>query len=148
MQIEYNLEKSKYFVKDLGIGFGAFVRLDRSLELKDNHLLNMGESFIIVNLITEKSTAHAYNLSGRGEDEPYHTSNGAPATKLRLKLFGGPSTGEVFYFRPEDDSISSPIPTVVKIGRSNACDVVIEDAVLSKLQAHILYCHTRECWVL
>jgi len=23
--------------------------------------------------------------------------------KLRLKLFGGPSTGEVFYFKPEAD---------------------------------------------
>jgi hypothetical protein len=41
-------------IKDLGIGFGAFVRLDNALELKDNHLLNLGESFIIVNLIQEK----------------------------------------------------------------------------------------------
>ncbi len=44
--------------------------------------------------------------------------------KLRLKLFGGPSTGEVFYFKPDSDTI--------KIGRSNSCEVVIEDAVLSK----------------
>ncbi len=52
MQIEFNLERG-YLIKDLGIGFGAFVRLDRPLELKDNHLINMGESFIIVNLIQE-----------------------------------------------------------------------------------------------
>jgi len=52
MQIEFNLERG-YMIKDLGIGFGAFVRLDRPLELKDNHLINMGESFIIVNLIQE-----------------------------------------------------------------------------------------------
>ena len=46
--------------------------------------------------------------------------------KLRLKLFGGPSTGEVFYFKPDTD--------IIKIGRStNTCDVAIEDAVLSKL---------------
>jgi hypothetical protein len=52
MQIEYSLEQGgKYLIKDLGIGFGAFVKLDRPLELKDNHLLNIGESFIIVNLI-------------------------------------------------------------------------------------------------
>lgn len=58
MQIEYSLEQrdGKYLIKDLGIGFGAFVRLDRPLELKDNHLLNMGESFIIVNLIQEKAS--------------------------------------------------------------------------------------------
>ena len=45
--------------------------------------------------------------------------------KLRLKLFGGPSTGEVFYFKPDSD--------IIKMGRSNTCDVSIEDAVLSKV---------------
>ncbi len=59
MQIEFCLENvetgfGKYLIKDLGIGFGAFARLDRPLELKDNHLLNLGESFIIVNLINER----------------------------------------------------------------------------------------------
>ena len=43
----------------MGIGFGAFVRLDRPCELKDNHLLNMGESFIIVNLINEDKQKEA-----------------------------------------------------------------------------------------
>jgi hypothetical protein len=38
--------------------------------------------------------------------------------KLRLKLFGGPSTGEVFYFRPDDYDPSSPEPTTIRIGRS------------------------------
>lgn len=44
--------------------------------------------------------------------------------KLRLKLFGGPSTGEVFYFKPDTDHI--------KIGRANKCEVAIDDPVLSK----------------
>ena len=73
MQIEFSLEQGgKYMVKDLGIGFGAFVRLDQPLELKDNHLLNMGESFIIVNLITEKSPAQsngAYTLANREDGD-------------------------------------------------------------------------------
>ena len=56
MQIEFmpeTLTGGKYLIRDMGIGFGAFVRLDRPCELKDNHLLNMGESFIIVNLIND-----------------------------------------------------------------------------------------------
>lgn len=117
-------------IKDLGIGFGAFVRLDRPLELKDNHLLNMGESFIIVNLITEK----VKEAEGENDSHQVVTTTQATSTKLRLKLFGGPSTGEVFYFRPEQDHLNGDGPsTLIKIGRSNACDVVIEDAVLSKL---------------
>ena len=68
MQIEFSLEAHKnggsigsYLIKDLGIGFGAFVRLDKPLELRDNHLLNMGESFIIVNLIQEKNSSYQDN---------------------------------------------------------------------------------------
>ena len=60
--------------------------------------------------------------------------------KLRLKLFGGPCTGEVFYFKPDVDAI--------KIGRSNQCDVAIEDAVLSKIQANIYFNQEKECWYL
>lgn len=63
LQIEYNLERNNYLIKDLGIGFGAFVRLEKPLELKDNHLLNMGESFIIVNLINEKFSLANYSIS-------------------------------------------------------------------------------------
>lgn len=108
-----------YFIKDLGIGFGAFVRLEKPLELKDNHLLNMGESFIIVNLINEKFSLANYSISTHDSKESHDSQ-----FKLRLKLFGGPSTGEVFYFKPDTD--------VIRIGRSGSCDVVIEDAVLSK----------------
>ena len=44
--------------------------------------------------------------------------------KLRLKLFGGPLTGEVFYFKTDSEQI--------KIGRSEKCEIAIEDPVLSK----------------
>lgn len=79
----------------------------------------MGESFIIVNLINDKFSVANYSISTH--DSKLSTEN---SMKLRLKLFGGPSTGEVFYFKPDTETI--------KIGRSTNCDVVIEDAVLSK----------------
>lgn len=135
LQIEYNIEKSSYFIKDLGIGFGAFVRLDKPLVLKDNHLLNMGESFIIVNLINEKYSVANYSISTHDSK----LSSDSPL-KLRLKLFGGPSTGEVFYFKPDTE--------VIKIGRSTNCEVIIEDAVLSKFQSHIFFDSEKECWLL
>lgn len=122
LQIEFSLERNKFLIKDLGIGFGAFVRLDLPLELRDNHLLNMGESFIIVNLINEKNSGGSGNYSISTHDSK--KSGDSYHLKLRLKLFGGPSTGEVFYFKPDQEGI--------KIGRSTSCDVVIEDAVLSK----------------
>jgi hypothetical protein len=81
----------------------------------------MGESFIIVNLINEKFSMVNYSISTHESKE---NSSSDSHLKLRLKLFGGPSTGEVFYFKPDSD--------IIKMGRSNTCDVAIEDAVLSK----------------
>jgi hypothetical protein len=40
-----------YKIKDLGIGFGAFFKLNSPLVLRDNFLLNMGESYIVANLL-------------------------------------------------------------------------------------------------
>jgi hypothetical protein len=45
------LDTYKYKIKDLGIGYGAFVKLTSPLLLKDNFLLNMGESYIVANLL-------------------------------------------------------------------------------------------------
>ncbi len=78
----------------------------------------MGESFIIVNLINEKVSKTAsdqFSLSSGNKNEKGDLSH----MKLRLKLFGGPSTGEVFYFRPDDYDPTNPEPTTIKIGRSN-----------------------------
>jgi hypothetical protein len=47
-----------------------------------------------------------------GGDEEYRSS----FPKLRLKLFGGPSTGEVFIFNP------NPVEKI-RVGRMNNCHI-------------------------
>jgi len=89
LQIEFKPDTYKYTIKDLGIGFGAFVKIDRELELRDNHLLNLGESFIIINLFSEKTkpkTSGRYSASTHSS----HSSSEGSASKIRLKIFGGP----------------------------------------------------------
>ena len=39
-------------IKDLGVGYGVFVRQEAPILLKDNMLINVGEAYIVVNLIT------------------------------------------------------------------------------------------------
>lgn len=65
-QIHFDPETMAYKIKDLGIGFGAFVKLNSPLVLRDNFLLNMGESYIVANLL-------------RGHEEGI--------SNLRLKIF-------------------------------------------------------------
>lgn len=50
-QIYFDPESMMYKIKDLGIGYGAFIKLSSPLVLRDNFLLNMGESYIVANLI-------------------------------------------------------------------------------------------------
>ena len=40
-----------YLIKDLGVGYGVFVRQENPILLKDNMLINVGEAYIVVNII-------------------------------------------------------------------------------------------------
>jgi len=50
------------------------------INLKDNMLINVGEAYIVVNLLPE----------GADDNGPHPT--------LRLKLFGGTNSGEIYEF--------------------------------------------------
>lgn len=73
-------------------------------------ILNVGEAHIVVNLIHEQN-----------DDEEQE--------RLKLKIFGGPSNGEIYYFQNEGQEII--------IGRTPNCDIRIDDKLLSKTQGHI-----------
>ncbi len=52
--------------------------------LRDNMIVNVGEAHIVVNLLKEQG-------------DEYDTYNSGPSeqTRLKLKIFGGPSSGEI-----------------------------------------------------
>jgi hypothetical protein len=45
-------------MKDLGVGFGVFTESVGPVILKDNQLINMGESYIVTNLVEIESADH------------------------------------------------------------------------------------------
>ena len=69
------MELDDYYIRDSDNGFGTFVKIDGTVSLKDNHLIQIGESFLVVNMLKTRLLP-----------------------RLRLKLFGGPSTGEIYNF--------------------------------------------------
>ena len=62
-QIQFDLNSYNFFIKDLGVGYGVFVRQEEPIVstlnseelqvLKDNMLINVGEAYIVVNIITD-----------------------------------------------------------------------------------------------
>ena len=37
-------------MRDLGVGYGVFVRQEQSFVLKDNMLVNMGDAYVVINI--------------------------------------------------------------------------------------------------
>jgi len=117
--IEYKIDRLKYYIRDLGIGYGTFIRLEYPLVLKDNHLINIGETFIVANIVSDS------------------VNNGK--SQLRLKIFGIANSGETFYFPVEKKQIA--------IGRQSQCDIVIQDKLLSKIHSFVSY-SDKSGWML
>jgi len=142
-QIEYSIDTNSYKIRDLGVGFGIFSRLDSPLLLKDNNLISMGTSFLIINMEDEESGSLNYTgmqdgVIGTTRDTPFNDKGsrairnkvGQPP-EIIVKIFGGPNYGEIHRF-------DASIP-VIKIGRMPDCEVKIDDSLLSKYQGSIKY---------
>jgi|TARA_B110000285_G_scaffold232444_1_gene303505 hypothetical protein len=81
--------------------------------LKDNMLVNVGEAYIVVNLLPEGAEE-----LGRSYDT------------LKLKMFGGPNNGEIYEFNTNEMKNGEK---EILIGRTPDCDVKINDKLLSKI---------------
>lgn len=84
--------------------------------LRDNMLINIGEAYIVVNLLPE----------GLDDDGPHHT--------LRMKIFGGSNNGEIYDYTIDDMDGGN---REVMMGRTPDCDIRIIDKLLSKTQCHV-----------
>jgi hypothetical protein len=86
-KIEYSLSLNSYHVQDLALGFGTYRRIDSPLVLKNNYMLSMGDSFLIVNFISEPKRGSPLEL-------PEGSSQSGINMRLRIKVFAGSTNGE------------------------------------------------------
>jgi hypothetical protein len=163
-QIEYCIDSNSYKIKDLGIGFGAFVKIDHPLVLKDNNLLSMGSSFLIINFTEELRESLAYSHSQDTTEKEDRNSqrrnvmNSPVTTKQITVALKGNETG---YDENKKSQTSQIVPDItikifggpnygdvyqfsasiamIKIGRMPDCEIRIEDNLLSKYQSSIKY---------
>ncbi|OMJ74013.1 hypothetical protein SteCoe_27161 [Stentor coeruleus] len=107
--IYYRIDKNSYWIRDLCVGFGVFVRLDYTLLLKDSMLFNIGESFLVV-----------------------HFKNTQNFSEISIRVFGAGVSGESKTFNSIQDEN-------ILIGRNAASHIKISDQMLSKVQCTIFY---------
>jgi pSer/pThr/pTyr-binding forkhead associated (FHA) protein len=108
-QIRYDEKNNKYYIKDLGSGYGTFIKLIEPLKIKNNLLINIGDTFIV--------------FSFKENDEKNEN--------IILKIFTGNEQSEIFEFNSEKK--------IIIFGRETSCDVHIEDKLLSRKHCYIYY---------
>jgi hypothetical protein len=69
-QIRYDNDNKLYYIKDLGFGFGTFIKLTKDMKIKDNFLINIGETYIVFKL-SDNNTMNIKIFSGNEKYEPY-----------------------------------------------------------------------------
>ncbi|OMJ67154.1 hypothetical protein SteCoe_35756 [Stentor coeruleus] len=110
--ILYHIEKDTFIIRDLGKGFGPFIKVNHSYVIKDNWMINIGETFLVFGI------------------ESMHL--GLP--RLTIKKFSGNESGNTKTFEA-----SEHVETHILIGRDRKCDIEIEDYLLSKVQCSLFF---------
>ena len=144
--IEYHIETKRYIIKDLGIGYGTFVRINSIHTLKDNQLINIGQIFILVyitekgeNFITNTINESKINNTQINNNNTNNNSINSKDNQLKLKIYGVNNNGDTFYFMPQKRNIT--------IGRYELADIQLNDKLLSQIHCMINYSE-NEGWKL
>ena len=113
-RIKFNPDDLNYYLKDLGQGFGTFIRINSNVEIKNNFLLNIGENYLIFSLLKETGDSVDSNINS-----------------LNIKLFSVSCGQKSFDFKKEDSPIT--------IGRKQENNIFIEDNMLSRIHCTLYY---------
>ena len=126
--IYYNVSDGNYYIKDFNTGVGALMKI-KKFKMEQNTLINIGSNYLVVyvnkNIITIKIFNNNTIIDSKDNKE---------------------NLGLNYYMK--EFQIKNNSNTIITIGRSQKCDIVIEDMMLSKMQSYIEYNANEECFYL
>ena len=113
--IYYNLEDNNYYIKDFNTGVGALMKIKKYV-MEGNTLINIGGNYLVVYIEKNRILIKIFNNSILENTQPKD------------------SNCDIKQINLEENSNS-----YTSIGRSQHCDIIIEDMLLSKVQCCIEY---------
>ena len=122
--IQFNPDDLNYYIKDLGRGFGTFIKIQEWTELKNNLLLNIGENYIVFSLGDDENEEKEKEEDINGKNTFKNENNNC----LNVKIFST-KTQNIYSLTPDNCPVT--------IGRSSENNIVIDDDMLSRIHCTI-----------
>ena len=131
--IKFNPDDLNYYIKDLGFGFGTFIKIQEWTELKSNLLLNIGENYIVFSFGDDENEEleEEKNVDNDINKENYNY--------LNVKVFSL-KTQKIFTLTPDNCPVT--------IGRSSDNSICIDDDMLSRIHCVVCYEKNYNIWVI
>ena len=125
--IKFNPDDLNYYIKDLGRGFGTFIKIQEWTELKNNLLLNIGENYIVFSL-GDDDEEKENNMPENRDKYNIDNDNENYLNCLNVKIFSMKNQ-KIFTLTPDNCPCT--------IGRSSDNSITIDDDLLSRIHCTI-----------
>lgn len=132
MQIRFDPDSRSFKVMDLGIGLGAYSRIEngpvKDLKpteghlIKSTQLINVGQSLLLVSTMDFLSEEHTPALLDSNKLKKLRENPHLTYPLLKIKVVNGPCYGRMFVCDPLDQTKSHHI-----LGRVDDCDIHLSD---------------------
>ena len=130
--IYFNPDYMKYYVKDCGMSYGTFINIQNEIILKDNYIINIGDTFLAISIgIENKALFNKQKDNFLLKNKIMSISDSEYNNNLNLKIISKDKTYDPVNFLPTKSKI--------KIGRGLNCEIVIDDILLSRVHCTIEY---------
>ncbi len=117
--IKFNPEDLNYYIKDLGKGFGTFIKIQEWTEIKNNFLINIGDNYIVLSFEDDDDEDNTNNIMKKSKSD----------NSLNIKIFSLNTNIKSYKFFPSQCPIT--------IGRSKDNNIYIDDDMLSRIHCTI-----------
>ncbi len=114
-KIYYNHETNLYYIIDMGVGYGTFYKIEEETIIKENSIINIGESYLVF----------SFNKKNLVENQEINEDD------LFLKIYSNDGEYNPMIIQSNDK--------IYKLGRTEKCDVVIHDKMLSRVHCILFY---------
>lgn len=116
--IYYNINDGNYYIKDFNTGVGALMKI-KKYKMDKNTLINIGSNYLVIYIDKNLITIKIFNNSTILDNKDNNKNLGQNCVMKEFQIKNN--------------------NTIITIGRSQKCDIIIEDMMLSKIQAYIQY---------